>query len=101
MIDSHPKVKPGTLAKWLQANPATKSLLVLEKNAVHLSVMDRDGNLVELDDDEVVRDGQVLRVPMTFMDATQRSMAQADEQRQRVLDAYAAFNQNPNQPSQV
>jgi hypothetical protein len=70
-------------------------LLALEKNAVHLSVMDRDGNLVDLDDDEVVRDGQVLRVPMTFMDATQRSMAQADEQRQRVLDAYAAFNQNP------
>jgi hypothetical protein len=32
---------------------------------------------------------------MTFMDATQRSMAQADEQRQRVLDAYAPFNQNP------
>ena len=58
-------------------------------------VVDRDGNSVELDDDEVVRDGQVLRVPMTFMDATQRSMAQADEQRQRVLDAYAAFNQNP------
>jgi hypothetical protein len=25
-------------------------------------VVDRDGNLVELDDDEVVRDGQVLRV---------------------------------------
>jgi hypothetical protein len=58
-------------------------------------VVDRDGNSVELDDDEVVRDGQVLRVPMTFMDATQRSMAQADEQRQRVLDAYAAFNQKP------
>jgi hypothetical protein len=32
---------------------------------------------------------------MDGMDDEQCELAQADEQRQRVLDAYAAFNQNP------
>ena len=54
-------------------------------------VIDAAGRLIELDYDEPIPDGCSLRVPTLFMDAQQRAVALDSEQRQKVLDAYAAF----------